>query len=233
MKFIDLLLSLTISTLFFANSINFLKLIKRDVIYNEEAFLNNLSKECRTEYEISEYYNKCMSDITLVNYKNSFSDTESEKCKIFFSDPLKYFPSCQNIPEFKEIFHPAINKTYQQSNKIFCQTNEEGELCPYSLSMMTKGGSINVLLDQCKSKKCTESLLEIFNNISIDQFTVFENSTYTTGNFNYNELNLVNQYISILESKKSQYLHVTSNASHINIDASLLIFLVILLLLIF
>ena len=233
MKFIDLLLSLTISTLSFANSINFLKLIKRDVIYDEEAFLNNLSKECRTEYEISEYYNKCMSDITLVNYKNSFSDTESEKCKIFFSDPLKYFPSCQNIPEFNEIFHPAINKTYQQSNKIFCQTNEEGELCPYSLSMMTKGGSINVLLDQCKSKKCTESLLEIFNNISIDQFTVFENSTYTTGNFNYNELNLVNQYISILESKKSQYLHVTSNASHINIDASLLIFLVILLLLIF
>jgi len=233
MKLIYLLLTLTISTLSFANSINFLKLIKRDVTYDEEAFLNNLSEECRTEYENSEYNNKCMPDITLVNYNNSCSDVDSEKCKTFFSDPLKCFPSCQNIPEFKELFQPAIMKTYQQSNKVFCQTNEKGELCPYSLSMMTKGGGINVLLDQCKSKKCTESLLEIFKDISIDQFTVFENSTYTTGNFNYNELNLVNQYISILESKKCQYLHVTSDASHININTSLLISLVILLLLLF
>jgi len=62
MKLIILLLVLSVSTLSYANSINFLKLIKRSVTFDEEAFMNNLSEEFINELDNSEYNNECMPE---------------------------------------------------------------------------------------------------------------------------------------------------------------------------
>ncbi|ORX71749.1 hypothetical protein BCR32DRAFT_305342 [Anaeromyces robustus] len=231
MKLIILLLILTISISTYANTVNFLKLLKRDVSYDEEEFLNSLGEECRTDYENSDYYNKCIPEITLENYKTSCSDVVSEKCQKFYDDPLKFFPKCKDISVFKEFHHPVIMKTIQQTNDVYCQTNEEGKLCPYSLSLMTESNGLKALEDQCKSKKCTESLLKIFKDIDIDQYTVYESASYTTGSYTYNDINIVNEYISILESNTCKAEHVTSDAINMKSNNILLTLLLLLLLL--
>jgi len=211
MKFLSLLFIFNIFILTFVKSINVSYVLKRDVTYDEESFKNSLGKECREEYENSEY-NECMPTITLSNYKNACSEVISKKCKNFFIDPLSYYPICKNNPVFNEMYQPIMIKTLIQAYDIYCQTDENGDLCPYSLYAITKSGGNEALHDQCKSKKCTESLLKINKDLNIDQYAAFESNDAVNGSYSYEELNAKNDIISVLESDECQSSHVTSDA---------------------
>jgi len=213
MKIITLLFILVVSASSFANPINFFR--KSVSIDSEETFKSSLSEECRIEYENSEY-NICMPVITFTNYKDTCANIKTEKCQNFYNDPLKYYPICKDIPKFTELYEPNIIKTALQSYDVFCQTNENGDLCPYSLSLMTKVGDSTVLQDQCKSKKCTESLLKVYKDINLDQYASLENSSYSTGSYSPQELNAKNNLISILESDECKSLHVENTANATN-----------------
>ena len=212
MKIITIFLILNIYILSFANSFKTFNLLKRSVTYDEENFVDSLSKECRIEYENSKY-NKCMPDISLTNYKEACLDIKTEKCKKFYDNPLKYYPVCKENPEFAEEYSPIMMKSILQGYEALCQTNEKDELCPFAIHIITDSGDSEVLYDQCKSEKCTESLLNIYKNINLDQYAAYENSAQTTGSFNYQDLNSVNNMISILESDKCKSLHVTTSDS--------------------
>lgn len=233
MKLIILLLVLTVSTLSYANSINFLKLIKRSVTFDEEAFINNLSEECINELDNSEYNNECMPEFTISNYKQVCQQIKSEKCQKFYNDPdkSKYYPICSKIPQYNEIFNPLVFKSAVQGLQLKCQFDENGELCPFSLYSITKTGADEVLDDTCKSNKCTEELLEVYKDTNIDQLAALESSSFSTGNFSYEELSVNKYIITALKSEKCQSQHATSNASHTKTNTSLLISLLLLLLL--
>jgi len=214
MKGINLLIGfLIISFSSYANSVNFLR---RDIAsYDEETLRNSLSEECRTEYENSEYL-KCTPALTLTNYKDSCTEFKSEKCQNFFKDPLKYYPICKNSPNFAELYQPMIIKTILQTYDVLCQTDENDELCPFSLNLMKSSNGNGVWKDQCKSKKCTESLLKVYKNISLEQYGAIEDSSYTTGSYSYQELEAKKELVSLLESKECQDLHITDS----NINSS-------------
>jgi len=226
------LLSLIIFTLSYANKINSLKLLKRYVTFDKEAFENSLSEECRNEYENSEY-NKCMPTIDLYNYKNACSDIQSEECQAFYKNPLKYYPICKDIPDFREMYQSIMIEILKQGLDIKCQTDESGNMCPFSIYLITDSDAVDVLKDQCESKKCTESLISVYQKLNMDQYAAYENSPYTSGSFTYQELNIKKNIISRLESEECQSLHTSSSTIAIKTNNFLLIVLLLLLLSLF
>ena len=203
MKILPFLFVLIIIVSSYANTIVFPNLLRRDS--------TGESEECANESENSEYTNECMPIITISNYKKSCSDIKSEKCQNFFNDPSKYFPICSKDPQFSEILQPIIFKDLTQGLYSKCLTDEEGNLCPYSIYAITETGENEALSDTCKSKKCTESLIEMLKQINIDQYAAYENLSFTTGSYTYQDLNAVKNIISTLESDKCKSSHVTSN----------------------
>ncbi|ORX41569.1 hypothetical protein BCR36DRAFT_375194 [Piromyces finnis] len=208
MKTVTLLVFLSFSVLIYANSINFLKLLKRDVAFDGDTFKNSISEECLNEYKNSEY-NECLPTITLDNFKGECLKIQNEKCQKFYEDPLKYYPICGNFPAFKELYQPNMIKSLLQGYDIYCQTNENGDLCPFSIN--------------------------VYKEISKDQYTAYENSSFTSGNYSDQDLNELNHIISTLESEQCKSSHVsndneTSDSISIKINNILLISLSLLLL---
>ncbi|ORX86655.1 hypothetical protein BCR32DRAFT_324855 [Anaeromyces robustus] len=206
--------------------------IKRNISLDSN-FSEKLSEECIKEQENAEN-TECMEFITLSNYKQVCSNYKSEKCQKFYNDPLSYFPLCKNDPIIKELYQPIGMETLQHMYDLECQKDEDGNLCPMSLSFITSSPSHDVINDTCKSKLCTDSIIEICKKFNIEQFSYYENLPNTSGNFTYEELNAFKNIAKMLESDKCKALHVTNDTSNaINIKSSniLLITLTLLLLL--
>ncbi|KAL6592773.1 hypothetical protein U3516DRAFT_788775 [Neocallimastix sp. 'constans'] len=55
-----------------------------------------------------------------------------------------------------------------------CQTDENGNLCPFALTSIRREGNSNILNDTCKSKLCTESVFNIYKNYELDQMAAYE-----------------------------------------------------------
>jgi len=195
-------------------STNISKLLKRNVEFDEEALNNSLSEECLEEDQNSEY-SVCISPITLNNYKQNCPIINSKKCQTFYNDsnPTKYFPICSKNPQYNEILQPNIIKSIKQNFEINCLTDENNNLCPYSLYLIVKGDNSGVLDDNCKSKKCTESIIKILKETNIDQLAAYENLSSTSGTFSYESLTSTNSLISKMESDKCKSSHITSNTS--------------------
>eukprot|EP00833_Pecoramyces_ruminatium_P009985 jgi/Orpsp1_1/1184017/evm.model.c7180000087685.1 len=179
MKIFSLLFILVILTLSHASSIIIPNILKRDN--------TDISKECENENNNSEYSNECMPVITIGNYKETCSNIISEKCKTFYNDPLKYFPICSQIPEFAEIFQPIIfNDLIEGLNSKYL-TDEEGNLCPYSIYAITQTGQ-------------NEALSNTY--VNMDQYAAYENLSFNTGSYSYQNLNAVKNIVSTLKSDK-------------------------------
>jgi len=211
--------------------------IKRGLSYDENAFLEGLSNEC-VEEQNNSGYDECLEKITTSNYKQVCSTLKTEKCQKFYTNPLDYFPICKNEPQFVELFQPAIMETVKLSFELKCQTDEEGNLCPFALSAILKGDGSTVLDDTCKSKICTDSTIKVYQSVNLEQISAYENLSSTSGRYSYDEINSFKRLVKMLESDECRSQHVTnvsnvtSNASYININSSLLIFLILLLLII-
>ncbi|ORX58403.1 hypothetical protein BCR36DRAFT_580031, partial [Piromyces finnis] len=65
------------------------------------------------------------------------------------------------------MFQPLVFKSAVHGFQLKCQTDENRDLCPYSIYLITKTGADEVLVDTCKSKKCTEDLLKVFKDTNI------------------------------------------------------------------
>jgi hypothetical protein len=129
-------------------------------------------------------------------------------------------------------------ETVKLSFELKCQTDEEGNLCPFALSAILKGDGSTVLDDTCKSKICTDSTIKVYQSVNLEQISAYENLSSTSGRYSYDEINSFKRLVKMLESDECRSQHVTnvsnvtSNASYININSSLLIFLILLLLII-
>ena len=235
MKFANLFFMLLFSIFSNANNINYFNLLKRKVEYNEDAFLNNLSPECKEEYLNSEYYIDCEPDIQLSNYKDICFKFNSEKCQTYYENPLNYYPHCKENPEFSKMYQPILLKSMKQSYDLICQTDEEGNLCPFSIHTITKTGGAEVLLDQCKSKKCTESLINTYKNVDLDQLLAFEELSSTSGNVSYNELNSMKNIVTVLESNTCKSVQAKASSDTVTTinNNCLIIFLSLLLIFLF
>jgi len=121
----------------------------------------------------------------------------------------------------------------KQSYDLICQTDEEGNLCPFSIHTITKTEGIEVLYDQCKSKKCTDALINTYKNVDLDQLLAFEELSSTSGNVSYNELNSMKNIVAVLESNtcKEVQAKATSDAITTANNNSLIILLCFLLIL--
>jgi len=80
---------------------------------------------------------------------------------------LKFYPICKDSPIFVEIHQPVMIKSFLQTLEVYCQTDENDDICPVSLNLITRSKDSNALLDQCKSKKCTESLVKIYKDVDL------------------------------------------------------------------
>jgi len=233
MKYSILLIFLLIFTLSHSNLINFSKIMKRTVTFDSDSFENSLSEECKTELDNSEY-SICIYEIELDNYKNMCEENVKRKCRDVYENPFKYFPICKNNINFYENYQPVLMKSIIQDKKLICTTDEKGKICPLSLYRLRQNGDkIEAIFDNCKSKKCTESVINVFKDIDIEQYITYENLSITTGSFSYHELNSMNNLISILESDKCTSLHDTSSTINIKINNILLISSLLLLIFIF
>jgi len=164
-----------------------------------------------------------MPTIDISNYRNVCSDIQSDECQAFYKNPLNYYTICKDIPYFREMYQPIMMQILKQGLYIKCQTNENGDLCPFSIYLITDSDTDDVLKDQCESKKCTESLINSYKNLNMDQYAALENSSYTSGSFTYQELNIKNNIISALKSEECQSLHSTSSTIAIKTNNFLLI----------
>ncbi|ORX33537.1 hypothetical protein BCR36DRAFT_588601 [Piromyces finnis] len=75
---------------------------------------------------------------------------------------------------------PLIIRDLVQGLESKCFTDENNELCPFSIYAITLTGEDEALSDTCKSKKCTESLIKSFKEINVDRFAAYENLSFTT-----------------------------------------------------
>ncbi|OUM68393.1 hypothetical protein PIROE2DRAFT_3998 [Piromyces sp. E2] len=195
MKSLTLLFILIIIASSYANSILFPNLLRRN---NE-----GISEECIEETDNSEYGNECMHIITIGNYKQSCTDIKTEKCQNFYNDPSN------------ETLQPLIFKDLVEGLYSKCLTDEEGNLCSYSIYAITQTSQKEAISDTCKSKKCTDSLIEVLKKVNIDRYYAYENLSFTIGNYSYQDLNAVKNVLSILEFDKCKSSHVTSNTGNI------------------
>jgi len=60
-------------------------------------------------------------------------------------------------------------ETVKLSFELKCQTDEEGNLCPFALSAILKGDGSTVLDDTCKSKICTDSTIKVYQSVNLEQ----------------------------------------------------------------
>ncbi|ORX33361.1 hypothetical protein BCR36DRAFT_587095, partial [Piromyces finnis] len=107
---------------------------------------------------------------------------------------------------------PLIIRDLVQGLESKCFTDENNELCPFSIYAITLTGEDEALSDTCKSKKCTESLIKSFKEINVDRFAAYENLSFTTESYTYQDINSIKNSISFLESDKCKSSHETSDA---------------------
>ncbi|KAG4083333.1 beta and beta-prime subunits of DNA dependent RNA-polymerase [Neocallimastix lanati (nom. inval.)] len=72
------------------------------------------------------------------------------------------------------MFQPSLIKSLKLSYQMSCQTDENGNLCPFALTSIRREGNSNILNDTCKSKLCTESAFNIYKNYDLDQMAAYE-----------------------------------------------------------
>jgi len=219
MKFFSVIFAGFFASSCYANSINIPNLLKRGVNFDPSAFSNSLSKECIEEQTNSEF-NECLTTININNYKQICNNIKTEKCQKFLDNPLEFFPICKQSPEFAELFQPTLVKTLKTAFEVSCQTDENGDLCPLALMTIRQEAAPEALDDTCKSKVCTESAINSYKKIDIDQMASYENLSTTGGSYSYQELNSIKKILSKLESNecKAQY---ESNSSSITTSTKL------------
>jgi len=153
----------------------------------------SISKECIEEQEKSEYKD-CISELTINNYKNVCSKINSDKCQKFYNNPLEFYSIWRENSNFVEMFQSSLIKSLKLSYQMSCQTDENGNLCPFALTSIRREGNSNILNDTCKSKLCTESAINIYKNYDLDQMAAYESLSTTTWSYSYDELTVAKNY---------------------------------------
>ncbi|ORX76912.1 hypothetical protein BCR32DRAFT_248358 [Anaeromyces robustus] len=215
--------------------------IKRDsTLNNDDSSEKEIEEECFKEFN-SSLVNTCAPNINLINYKKECANLEVDKCKEFYNNPLDYFPTCKKSSKMQELIPPLMHYL-KSALEIKCQEDEKGELCPLAISLIINYQNDEVIEDNCKSKKCTESVIKELKNIDSlnlkkeDLINSYKNNTNSEKSSTNSEKSSISikELIEKLESDKckSKYINTSSNANYIKINNSLLISLIILLLLI-
>jgi len=167
MKFSTVLLALATTSFAFAE-------ITNTTPFKDATFVTKLTKECREDLEAKgNLYQDCIE--TYEYDYNSIEDMcnllSSKKCKDFYKDPLAVVPKCANDELFKKDM--TLYKGIDSSKTMNCLVNAEGKLCP-TIEQSAKGQSLTdeAVLETCKSKACTEALIEAFQR-SIDTVDLY------------------------------------------------------------
>jgi len=235
MKYFILLFYLSIFIFSLVKCSIFSNALNDEFVVNVDKLTRSLSNECIEEEKSSEY-NSCVPKITIANYKQVCQQIKSEKCQKFYNDPdkSKYFPICSKNALYNEYLQPPVINYIRITLESRCFTDENDNLCPYTIYAIT-GTGINVINDNCKSEKCTDLLINMYKEISIDQAAAVYNISTIEDDLDYHGINVLNTMVSRLESNKCRSLHTyIIYSSAINIKSNyILLFLLTLLLLFF
>ncbi|ORX76747.1 hypothetical protein BCR32DRAFT_283857 [Anaeromyces robustus] len=153
------------------NTTIFSDVLSDDFTIDKYKLSDSLSNDCIEEEKNSEY-NVCIPNMTIGNYKESCLNIKSEKCQKFYSDPdkSKYFPICSKNPLYNEYLQPLVIEYIENVLESQCFTDENGDLCPYSIYAITNTGG-RIFTENCKSKKCTELVKDAFKKISMEHLS--------------------------------------------------------------
>jgi len=235
-------LILIISIFSLANCTTYSDVLKHKIEIDTDKLTNSLSNECIEEDKNSEY-SICIPEITLSNYKESCINVKSEKCQKFYNDidKSKYYPICSKNPLYNEYLQIQIIKYIKRVLEIQCLIDENNELCPLALCDIQGGAFLSDPLSKnCRSKQCTDKLIEIYKDLNLDQYAALENLSTSNVKYSYNTLTSIKDSISYVNSNTCKKLHKTNNSTSSamtikfnNILSTILIILVFLIYFIF
>jgi len=206
-------LILIISIFSLANCTTYSDVLKHKIEIDTDKLTNSLSNECIEEDKNSEY-SICIPEITLSNYKESCINVKSEKCQKFYNDidKSKYYPICSKNPLYNEYLQIQIIKYIKRVLEIQCLIDENNELCPLALCDIQGGAFLSDPLSKnCRSKQCTDKLIEIYKDLNLDQYAALENLSTSNVKYSYNKLTSIKDSISYVNSDTCKKLHETNN----------------------
>ncbi|KAG4085504.1 hypothetical protein H8356DRAFT_1435310 [Neocallimastix lanati (nom. inval.)] len=178
---------------------------------------SQMSEACKTEMINIE---KCISsEITKDNINLICTTSKSNECQQFYTNPMSLTPSCQNISELISV----STKIFSNSLSLMCETDEEGNICPFTeyeivasdplnslysnMENSANADGLNAIKNTCTSEKCkaaTKKYLQfiIDNNNSVSK-TIELNYKFTSfQNTNVEVINNLKRYIEFLNGNE-------------------------------
>ncbi|OUM62505.1 hypothetical protein PIROE2DRAFT_11197 [Piromyces sp. E2] len=177
------------------------------------------SEACKAE--LMKVQNCISQKISKENIKTVCAAAQSAQCQQFYSNPMSFVPSCQNVNSLittsADIFRNSVS--------VMCETNETGELCPFTEYEVTVGltniikankkksqlaeqqmneAVLNSIKKTCESPKCTEATKKYIrylldSNGSVTQ-TIAKNFKFSTlPTANKEVVDKLNLYLDILD----------------------------------
>jgi len=164
----------------------------------------------------------------LTNYKEVCPIYKSEKCKKVYMDMESLVPNCKDNAAVMSEFSNDLADIGLTLVNTYCQLDENGELCPFSKTALTKGKTTaDDLTLNCYSKKCTESAKELIKGI-LKNAEQLNNYASLSGEITSTNVYYGTENIKYLESKECTSQQ--SDAETVKVGMTVLVSLALLLL---
>jgi len=145
---------------------------------------SNISKECQTELENNELFEKCVFKPTLDTLKEKCEIVFSDGCTKFYNDFMSLFPSCKNEKTINDLSISV--KTQQNYSKYFCTLNGDGNTCPNAKRYIAVGGyDYKTTFEDCPYKSCVDNLILMMEDDK--KYGELRNSLYSNEKLNKKE----------------------------------------------
>jgi len=119
---------------------------------------SNISKECQTELENNELFEKCVFEESMDTLKENCETIYSDECTKFYNDFMSLFPSCKNEKTINDLSKSV--KSQQEYTKYFCTLNGDGNTCPNAIQYMNiHGYKLSTAFKDCPYKSCVDNLI--------------------------------------------------------------------------
>ena len=112
---------------------------------------------------------------------------------------------------YKEYLHPLVAEYIKDVLELHCFTDENDNLCSYSLSGIENIEPEKVIKENCKSKKCNDLLIYSYKKVTIEQLSALDDVSTVYSKIGYNELDMLNDTIEFLESDECKSLQTSGN----------------------
>ena len=145
---------------------------------------SNISKECQTELENNELFEKCVFEESMDTLKENCETIYSDECTKFYNDFMSLFPSCKNEKTINDLSKSV--KSQQEYTKYFCTLNGDGNTCPNAIQYMNiHGYKLSTAFKDCPYKSCVDNLILMMEDDK--KYGELRNSLYSNEKLNKKE----------------------------------------------